>query len=162
MTVDCEHPFSPAFVLTSTLPKDCVRTSLAKTKKKTSSSLRTCSLLRIDQAEAQLTIDAHRLKFTNLNKIYYPKDGICKRDLLNYYDAVAPLILPHLKDRPLSLKRYPNGIDADFFFQKEVRRKLPQMAAYRDGGRHPPRDRRRSGDPAVFWSTWAASITTLG
>ncbi len=58
--------------------------------------------------------------------MFYPQDGYRKRDLLNYYDAVAPLILPHLKDRPLSLKRYPNGINADFFFQKEVAESFPK------------------------------------
>jgi bifunctional non-homologous end joining protein LigD len=73
-----------------------------------------------------LTIDGHRLKFTNLKKIYYPQEGYTKRDLLNYYDAVAPLLVPHLKDRPLSLKRYPNGIAADFFFQKEVAASFPK------------------------------------
>ncbi len=76
--------------------------------------------------EAQIDVDGHRLKFTNLNKVFYPKDLVLKRDLLNYYDAVAPLILPHLKDRPLSLKRYPNGIDHDFFFQKEVAESFPK------------------------------------
>ena len=70
--------------------------------------------------EASLTLDGHRLKFTNLNKVLFPADGYTKRDLLNYYDAVAQLILPHLKDRPLSLKRYPNGIDAEYFFQKNM------------------------------------------
>jgi bifunctional non-homologous end joining protein LigD len=83
-------------------------------------------LLDASKSEEILTIDKHRLKFTNLNKLYYPKDKIAKRDLLNYYDAVAPLILPHLKDRPLSLKRYPNGIDAPFFFQKEVAESFPK------------------------------------
>ena len=63
---------------------------------------------------------SHSLKFTNLNKVFYPAEGIVKRDLLNYYDAVADLILPHLKDRPLSLKRYPNGITQQFFFQKDA------------------------------------------
>jgi len=76
--------------------------------------------------EAQIVVDSHRLKFTNLNKTFYPKDGLVKRDLLNYYDAVAALILPYLKDRPLSLKRYPNGIDRDFFFQKEVAPSFPK------------------------------------
>jgi bifunctional non-homologous end joining protein LigD len=84
------------------------------------------TLLDPSLAEANLTIDGHRLKFTNLNKIFYPKDGYRKRDLLNYYDAVAPLIVPHLKDRPLSLKRYPNGIDEPFFFQKEVAASFPK------------------------------------
>jgi bifunctional non-homologous end joining protein LigD len=83
-------------------------------------------LLDPSLAEANLTIDGHRLKFTNLNKVFYPKDGYRKRDLLNYYDAVAPLIIPHLKDRPLSLKRYPNGIDEPFFFQKEVAASFPK------------------------------------
>ncbi len=77
-------------------------------------------LLEASFKEAQLTIDEHRLKFTHLDKLYYPADGYRKRDLLNYYDAVAPLILPYLKDRPLSLKRYPDGIAKDFFFQKNL------------------------------------------
>jgi bifunctional non-homologous end joining protein LigD len=83
-------------------------------------------LLDPSKNEEILTVDGHRLKFTNLGKLYYPADKIAKRDLINYYDAVAPLILPHLKDRPLSLKRYPNGIDADFFFQKEVAESFPK------------------------------------
>ncbi|MCU1336331.1 MAG: dependent ligase [Bryobacterales bacterium] len=83
-------------------------------------------LLDPSLAEESLVIDGHRLKFTNLNKVFYPKDGYRKRDLLNYYDAAAPLILPHLKDRPLSLKRYPNGIDEPFFFQKEVAASFPK------------------------------------
>jgi bifunctional non-homologous end joining protein LigD len=69
---------------------------------------------------ATLDIDGHTLKFTNLAKLYYPGDGVTKRDVLNYYAAVRDLILPHLKDRPLSLKRYPNGIREQFFFQKDT------------------------------------------
>jgi bifunctional non-homologous end joining protein LigD len=83
-------------------------------------------LLDPAKSEEILAIEHHRLKFTNLNKLYYPKDKIAKRDLLNYYDAVSPLLLPYLKDRPLSLKRYPNGIDEPFFFQKEVAESFPK------------------------------------
>jgi bifunctional non-homologous end joining protein LigD len=75
--------------------------------------------------EVTLTIDGRELKFTNLKKIFYPAEGYTKRDVLNYYDAVAGLILPHLKDRPLSLKRYPDGIEKEFFFQKNVRAAFP-------------------------------------
>jgi bifunctional non-homologous end joining protein LigD len=82
-------------------------------------------LLDSSLKEAQLTIDGHRLKFTHLDKVFYPADGYRKRDLLNYYDAVAPLILPYLKDRPLSLKRYPNGIAKDYFFQKNLPESAP-------------------------------------
>jgi bifunctional non-homologous end joining protein LigD len=77
-------------------------------------------------AEMLVDIDGQRLKFTNLNKIFYPGEGIAKRDLIIYYDAVANLIIPHLRDRPLSLKRYPNGIDHDFFFQKDAEDKVPE------------------------------------
>jgi bifunctional non-homologous end joining protein LigD len=77
-------------------------------------------LLPPDRKEATLEIDGQSLKFTNLDKLYYPEDGYTKRDLLNYYDAVSALLLPHLKDRPLSLKRYPNGIHEEFFFQKNT------------------------------------------
>jgi bifunctional non-homologous end joining protein LigD len=77
-------------------------------------------LLDAQQKEATLEIDGHSLKFTNLNKVWWPNEGYTKRDVINYYDAVSALILPHLKDRPLSLKRYPNGIHQDFFFQKNA------------------------------------------
>lgn len=73
------------------------------------------------EKEATRQIDGRTLKFTNLNKVYYPDDGYTKRDVLNYYAGIADLILPHLKDRPLSLKRYPNGIGKEYFFQKNVR-----------------------------------------
>jgi bifunctional non-homologous end joining protein LigD len=60
-----------------------------------------------------------------LKKLYYPDDGVTKRDVLNYYNDVADLILPYLKDRPLSLKRYPNGIKQEFFFQKDTPETYP-------------------------------------
>jgi bifunctional non-homologous end joining protein LigD len=83
-------------------------------------------LLDPSAPEQTIEIDGHRLKFTNLDKLFYPQDGYRKRDLLNYYNAVAPLLVPHLQDRPLSLKRYPNGIGEPFFFQKEVAPSFPK------------------------------------
>ena len=80
--------------------------------------------------EGRCTIDGHELKFTHLNKIFYPNDGFNKRDLLNYYSAVAPYLLPHLKGRPLSLKRYPNGIHSDFFFQKNSAESFPSWLRF--------------------------------
>jgi bifunctional non-homologous end joining protein LigD len=76
--------------------------------------------LLADVKEASLRIGSQTLKFTNLKKVYYPDEGYTKRQVLNYYDGVSGLILPHLKDRPLSLKRYPNGIKQDYFFQKDA------------------------------------------
>jgi bifunctional non-homologous end joining protein LigD len=83
------------------------------------------ALLPAEKAEVITTVGKQSLKFTNLNKIFYPQEGFTKRDVINYYDAVADLILPHLRDRPLSLKRYPNGIDQEFFFQKNAAEKFP-------------------------------------
>ncbi len=77
-------------------------------------------LIAADVKETQLAIGGRRLKFTNLDKLYYPDDGIPKRDLINYYDAVAPLLVPHLRDRCLSLRRYPDGIGKEAFFQKNT------------------------------------------
>jgi bifunctional non-homologous end joining protein LigD len=101
-------------------------------------------LLADDLKEATLTIDGHQLKFTNLNKIFYPKDGIAKRDVINYYDSVADFIIPHLRDRPLSLKRYPNGIDEEFFFQKNAVDKVP------DWVRLEPIDSEHRGTPIHY------------
>jgi bifunctional non-homologous end joining protein LigD len=83
------------------------------------------ALLAATAKEVTTEIDGHKLKFTHLDKVYYPEDKYLKRDLLNYYDAVAPLLLPYLKDRPLSLKRYPNGIHEPFFFQKNTPASYP-------------------------------------
>jgi len=82
-------------------------------------------LLPENAKESILTIDGRTLKFTNLKKIYYPDEGYTKRQVLNYYDGVAALILRYLKDRPLSLKRYPNGIKEEFFFQKDTPESYP-------------------------------------
>ena len=60
------------------------------------------------------------LHLTNQNKIYFPNDGITKGDIIQYYNEVADLILPYLKNRPESMNRYPNGIDAPSFYQKDV------------------------------------------
>lgn len=72
-----------------------------------------------------LDIEGRRLTFTNLNKVYYPKEGYTKRDMLNYYQQVAGLLLPHLHDRALSLRRYPNGIEGESFFQKDASEHFP-------------------------------------
>jgi bifunctional non-homologous end joining protein LigD len=65
-------------------------------------------------------LDGKKLVLTHLNKIFFPESGFRKRDLLGYYLRVSKYILPFLKDRPMVLKRYPNGINGKFFFQKEA------------------------------------------
>jgi bifunctional non-homologous end joining protein LigD len=81
--------------------------------------------LDLKAKEAIVEINGHSLKFTNLDKIFYPKDGWKKRDLLLFYNDVAEFLVPHLAGRPLSMKRYPNGISRDFFFQKNAGSHFP-------------------------------------
>lgn len=76
--------------------------------------------------ERELEINGYSLKLTNLNKLYWKKEGGTKRDLVNYYLQMAPYLLPYLVNRPQSLHRYPNGIDAPSFFQKDMKGKLPE------------------------------------
>ena len=61
-----------------------------------------------------------KAELTNLNKVFWPKEGYTKGDLIEYYDSVAQTILPYLKDRPISLNRFPNGIEGEQFFQKDL------------------------------------------
>lgn len=84
------------------------------------------TLLNPGEKQQERSINGHTLKFSTLNKIYWPKEKITKRDMLNYYYQVAPVILPYLKDRPQSLNRYPNGIEGESFYQKNVMGKIPE------------------------------------
>lgn len=70
-------------------------------------------------------IKGHDLKFNNLDKIFWPDAKVSKRDMINYYFQIAPYILPHLKNRPQSLNRFPNGITCKSFYQKNVKGKVP-------------------------------------
>jgi len=65
------------------------------------------------------------LRMTNLDKVFWPDEGITKGDLLEYYRAVAPAVVPHLRDRPFTMKRYPDGIEGGHFFQKDAPKHMP-------------------------------------
>ncbi len=73
-----------------------------------------------------IELDSKRLRFSNLNKVYFPESGYTKRNLLAYYYRMADFILPFLRDRALVLRRYPDGIRGQAFFQKDVREGLPE------------------------------------
>jgi len=84
------------------------------------------SLLNPTEATQVKKVNRHELKFTNLNKIFWPDDKITKRDLINYYYQVAPFILPYLKGRPQSMNRFPNGIAEEGFYFKDITGKAPE------------------------------------
>lgn len=68
--------------------------------------------------KAQLVVAGKKLSVSNLNKVLYPKAGFTKGQVIDYYIRIAPVLLPHLRDRPLTMKRYPNGVEAEFFYEK--------------------------------------------
>ncbi|SFG50335.1 bifunctional non-homologous end joining protein LigD [Desulfotomaculum arcticum] len=71
-------------------------------------------------------IDGHVLKLSNLDKVFWPDEQITKARLIKYYFDMAPFILPIIRNRPLVLKRYPHGIEGDFFYQKECPSYAPE------------------------------------
>jgi bifunctional non-homologous end joining protein LigD len=77
-------------------------------------------LVDISKEQAIVTINDHELKLTNLKKLFWIKENVCKGDLLNYYYRMAPYIMPYMKDRPQSLNRFPNGIHGESFYQKDM------------------------------------------
>ena len=68
--------------------------------------------------KAELTVENRKIQVSNLDKVLYPKVGFTKGQVINYYIRIAPALLPHLKDRPLTMKRYPDGVDGEFFYEK--------------------------------------------
>ncbi len=96
--------------------------------------------------------DDRRVKLTNLDKVFWPEEGYTKGDLLAYYYNVAPRLLPYLQGRPLTMKRMPNGITGQFFYEKNAPPNTPSwmwgcaVEATGDGGRWggTPRDARQS------------------
>ncbi len=75
---------------------------------------------------AQLRVGGRELRLANPDKVLWPQAGFTKRDLLDYLVAIAPVLLPHLSRRQLTLKRYPNGVDAQFFYEKRCPRHRPE------------------------------------
>jgi bifunctional non-homologous end joining protein LigD len=73
----------------------------------------------------EVELEGRILKLTNLDKVLYPQAGFVKADLIRYYASVAEVLLPHLHDRPLTLKRYPDGVGGEFFYEKRSPRHRP-------------------------------------
>jgi bifunctional non-homologous end joining protein LigD len=78
------------------------------------------AVVRTSKDAEILDVDGHEVRLSNPDKVLYPQAGFRKRDLLAYYLAIAPALLAHLGDRRLTLKRYPNGVEGDFFFEKNA------------------------------------------
>jgi len=110
-------------VNTKALKKDPYSTGISASKGKGR------KILLNPKGETQLRkVKGHELKFTHLSKLYWPEDGVSKREMFNYYYQVADYILPYLKDRPMSLNRFPGCIHSNGFYQKDITDIAPDWA----------------------------------
>jgi bifunctional non-homologous end joining protein LigD len=73
-----------------------------------------------DARKVQVQIDGRTLTLSNLDKVLYPEAGFTKAQVIDYYERIAPVMLPHIESRPVTIKRYPEGVNADFFYQKNA------------------------------------------
>ena len=85
-------------------------------------------------ASTRTTIDGRELSVSNLDKVLFPETGFTKGQLIDYYVRIAPAILPHVRERPLTMKRFPDGVDGKFFFEKHIPSHAPEWVASVDVG----------------------------
>jgi len=114
------------------------------------------------ETSVEVQIESRKLKLTNLEKILYPEVGFTKAQVIDYYTRIAPAILPHTRDHPLTLKRYPNGVDAEFFYEKNCPKHRPpwvETATVWSGGNN--RDMYYCMAQDVPTLVWLAQIATL-
>jgi bifunctional non-homologous end joining protein LigD len=77
----------------------------------------------------EVDIDGRTLSLVNLDKVFYPEVGFTKGQVIEYYSRIAPVLLPHLRGRPLTLKRYPDGVDAQYFYEKQCPSHRPEWVS---------------------------------
>src|SRR2546426_6426231 len=98
---------------------------------------------------------ANTVELSSADRVLFPEDGITKGDLFGYYRQVAPVIVPHLKDRPFTMKRYPHGIYGEVFFQKQAPKHIPNWIPTRQFRTHPREGGSRLVDFALVNSSEA-------
>jgi bifunctional non-homologous end joining protein LigD len=115
-------------------------------------------------------VDGRDLTLTNLAKVLYPADGFTKAEVLDYYQRISPVLLPHVADRPMTLKRYPEGVDGQSFFQKHAPAGTPDWVPTADvasRSSRPVASQRGDGTvthviidrlPALMWAANLASL----
>jgi bifunctional non-homologous end joining protein LigD len=118
--------------------------------------------------EVRVEVEGRTLKLSNLDKVLYPRTGTTKGEVLNYYAQVAPVMLPLLKDRPVTRVRWPNGVERDRFFEKNAPGGTSRWVRTADVPTTGSRGESRHGDRLVFpiiddlaTLTWAANLAAL-
>lgn len=112
--------------------------------------------------KSELKVGGKKVTVTNLSKVLYPETGFTKGDLIQYYIDVSPALLPHLKNRPVTLKRYPDGVEGFFFYERHCPDHRPAWVKTARAERHSeggPVDYCVFGDlPALVWAANLADI----
>jgi bifunctional non-homologous end joining protein LigD len=118
--------------------------------------------------EVRVEVEGRTLKLSNLDKVLYPRTGTTKGEVLNYYAQVAPVMLPLLKDRPVTRVRWPHGVERDRFFEKNAPAGTPRWVRTAEVPTTGSRGESRHGDRLVFpiiddlaTLTWAANLAAL-
>lgn len=114
-----------------------------------------------ERTEQVVEIDGHHLKVSNLDKVLYPEAGFTKAEVIDYYARVAPALLPHIADRGVTLRRFPDGVEGGSFFEKRCPSHRPAWVGTFDG----PGDRNGTIGYCALDSTaalvWAANLAAL-
>ena len=114
------------------------------------------------EARTRVDVDGREVSLSHLDKVLFPSTGFTKGDLIDYYVRVAPVLLPHVKDRPLTMKRYPDGVDGQFFYGKHLPAHAPEWVRHVDV----PSD--SAGEPVDYavlcdlpTLVWAANLASI-
>jgi bifunctional non-homologous end joining protein LigD len=119
------------------------------------------------QDKIAVEVDGRSLTLTNLAKVLYPEDGFTKAEVLDYYQRVSGALLPHVAGRPMTLKRYPEGVDGESFFQKHAPGHRPDWVRTEDVPSHSSRAREPGATitylvlddlPALIWAANLAGL----
>lgn len=112
------------------------------------------------RTEVAVTVKKRKLTLSNLEKIMYPETGFTKGQVIDYYRRIAPVILPHLTDHPLTLKRYPDGVEGMFFYEKRCPEHKPDWMPVKvvPGRAEPVNYCVVNDEPSLIWVANLASI----
>jgi bifunctional non-homologous end joining protein LigD len=117
------------------------------------------------QDKISVEVDGRTLTLTNLAKLLYPEDGFTKAEILDYYQRISPVLLPHVAGRPVTLKRYPEGVEGESFFQKHAPERRPDWVRTEKVESQSSRGRGETIDyvviddlPTLMWAANLASI----
>ena len=119
-------------------------------------------------AEIRVDVEGHTLTLSNLDKVLYPRTGTTKGEVLDYYARIAPVLLPHLKDRAVTRVRWPHGVERNSFFEKNTPQGTPSWVRTASVPTTGSRGESRHGDHLVFpvvddlaTLTWLANLAAL-